>query len=84
MTYNKTDFFNATRGNRAEPGIMGPTLDGNEVAGAEVIIDAMKGLPVSWVAYALATAWHETAHTMLPRPQWQWHRSRCFCCIAVR
>lgn len=66
MTYNKTDFFNATRGNHDTPGIMGPTLDGNEVAGAEAVIDAMKGLPVSWVAYALATAWHETSHTMLP------------------
>lgn len=47
-------------------GVMGPTLDNNEVRGSEAILDAMAGLPVSWVAYALATAWHETAHTMQP------------------
>jgi putative chitinase len=37
-----------------------------QVAGTEAILDAMIGLPVSWVAYALATAWHETAYTMQP------------------
>ena len=26
----------------------------------------MQGLPLSWCAYALATAYHETAHTMQP------------------
>lgn len=47
-------------------GVMGPTLDGDEVSGANAILDAMDGLPKAWVAYALATAWHETAHTMQP------------------
>ena len=47
-------------------GIMGPTLDNNEVSGASAIIAACEGLPVSWTAYALATAWHETAHSMQP------------------
>jgi putative chitinase len=47
-------------------GIMGPTLDNKEVSGANAILDAMLGLPIAWCAYALATAWHETAHTMQP------------------
>jgi putative chitinase len=47
-------------------GIMGPTLDNNEVSGAGAILDAMAGTPLAWCAYALATAWHETAHSMQP------------------
>lgn len=58
---DKAKFFAACRA-----GIMGPTLDGDEVSGAETILEAMAGLPLSWCAYALATAWHETAHTMQP------------------
>jgi putative chitinase len=46
--------------------VMGPTLDGGEVSGSEAILRAMAGTPTSWCAYALATAWHETAHTMQP------------------
>jgi putative chitinase len=37
-----------------------------QVAGTEAILDACKGLPVSWVAYACATAWHETGGKMSP------------------
>lgn len=58
---NKAKFFDVCR-----KGVMGPTLDNDEVSGSEAIIDALPGLPVSYVAYALATAWHETAHTMQP------------------
>ena len=47
-------------------GIMGPTLDDDEVTGTSAILEACAGLPVSWTAYALATAYHETAHTMQP------------------
>lgn len=47
-------------------GILGPTLDADEVSGCEAILDAMDGTPISWCAYALATAYHETAHTMQP------------------
>lgn len=54
-------FFDACRA-----GIMGPTLDAGEVSGANIILEAMDGAPLSWTAYALATAWHETAHTMQP------------------
>lgn len=47
-------------------GIMGPKLDDDEVSGTTAILEAMAGLPTSWTAYALATAYHETAHTMQP------------------
>lgn len=61
---NKAEFFNTLRrGN-----LLGPDLTLNEVQGTEAIVDACAAAnwPMSWVAYALATAYHETAHTMLP------------------
>ena len=58
---NQKAFFDACR-----KGVMGPTLDGDEVSGAGAILDAMAGAPLAYTAYALATAWHETAHTMQP------------------
>lgn len=54
-------FFDAMRS-----GLMAPTLDNNEVSGSNAILEAMGGLPIAWCAYALATAFHETAHTMQP------------------
>ena len=60
-TLDRKAFFSHCRAT-----VMGPTLDGDEVSGAETILAAMKGAPVSHCAYALATAWHETAHTMQP------------------
>lgn len=47
-------------------GLLGPTLTENEVSGCNAILEAGAGLPVSHVAYMLATAWHETASTMQP------------------
>ena len=58
---NRQAFFDSLR-----TGLLGPALDGNEVSGCDAILDAVAGLPVSWAAYALATAYHETAHTMQP------------------
>ena len=58
---NEAAFFGACRA-----GVMGPTLDQNEVTGTKAILAAMQDKPLSWCAYALATAWHETAHTMQP------------------
>ena len=58
---NRKAFFDSCRA-----GVMGPTLDNDEVSGASAILDAMEGSPLSWCAYALATAWHETAHSMQP------------------
>ena len=61
MAFDKRAFFDLCR-----RGVMGPTLDDNEVSGCQVILDAMAGTPISHCAYALATAWHETGHTMQP------------------
>jgi putative chitinase len=58
---NRQPFFDNLR-----HGLLGPTLDNNEVSGCEAVLDAMAGQPLSWCAYALATAYHETAHTMQP------------------
>lgn len=47
---------------------LGPTLTTDEVSGVKTILAACKkaNWPISWAAYALATAYHETAHTMQP------------------
>jgi putative chitinase len=65
---NKQEFFNQARNGPTGggKGILGPTLDDGEVQGCETILDAMAGIPLAWCAYALATAYHETAHTMQP------------------
>lgn len=42
------------------------SLNQPQVEGFNALLDAMKGWPASWVAYGLATAWHETAATMQP------------------
>lgn len=61
MTFDKPAFYKSVRAT-----LLGPTLDDGEVAGCEAILTAMAGTPLSWCAYALATAYHETAHTMQP------------------
>lgn len=58
---NPAAFFSKVRA-----GLLGPTLSSEEVAGCEAILKAMEGSPLSWTAYALATAYLETAHTMQP------------------
>lgn len=55
MSFDKAAFFKSVRA-----GILGPTLDPDEVAGCEGILDAAVGLPIGWVAYILGTAYHET------------------------
>lgn len=54
-------FFDALR-----KGLLGPTLSQEEVDGVNAILAACEGWPICWTAYALATAYHETAHTMQP------------------
>lgn len=44
---------------------LGP-LDQGQVDGINTILAAIDGQPLSWQAYMLATAWHETAETMQP------------------
>jgi putative chitinase len=57
-------FFGAMRGSD----FMGPSLSQDEVDGCETIAKACAEarFPVSWTAYCLATAWHETAATLKP------------------
>lgn len=42
------------------------SLSQRQVDGFNTLLGAMSAWPVSWVAYGLATAWHETAATMQP------------------
>jgi putative chitinase len=52
---------------RARAGkLLGPTLTQSEVDGCTAILDAMTGAPIAYAAYALATAYLETSHTMQP------------------
>lgn len=57
---NRAAFFNAIRP------MFGGTLTTAQVQGLEILLTATEGLPVSHRAYLLATAKHETAHTMQP------------------
>lgn len=58
---NPQAFFDALR-----TGLLGPTLTAEEVKGTNAVLEAMEGAPLAWTAYALATAYHETASTMQP------------------
>ena len=60
MTPSK--FFDALRRGKE----LGPVLDQQEVDGCNALLAACAGLPLSWAAYAFATAYHETAFTMQP------------------
>ena len=57
-------FFDFLRGNK----MLGPSISAPEFQGCDKIIRACAeaGWGVSWTAYALATTYHETAHTMQP------------------
>ena len=58
----RAQFFKSVRAAR----LFGPTLETSEVQGCEAVLAAMNGAPLSHCAYALATAFHETAKTMQP------------------
>lgn len=49
-------------------GVLGPTLDEKEVEGCNAILSAMGNddWRLAWAAYGLATAYHETSHSMQP------------------
>lgn len=61
---NAGAFYDVLRKDR----LLGPTLTQAEVDGVGTILGAAGGAdwPIAWAAYALATAYHETAHTMQP------------------
>jgi putative chitinase len=61
MLQKPAAFFDALRA-----GVLGPVLDSSEVNGVNAILTALEGLPISHVAYGLATAYLETNHTMQP------------------
>lgn len=67
MTFDKAAFYAVVR-----KGILGPKLEPHEVEGCEAILDAMAGTSTAWCAYALATAYHETARTMQPVREAYW------------
>lgn len=58
---NPAAFFDALR-----TSLLGPTLSAEEVDGCNAILKAMEGSPLAYTAYALGTAYHETASTMKP------------------
>lgn len=62
---NRADFFTSIRPR------LGP-FSHDQVRGIERILDAAAGAPLSWQAYMLATAWHETNKTMEPVREAYW------------
>lgn len=48
------------------------SLTTKQVAGINAVLKASEGLPRSWIAYMLATAWHETNKTMEPVKEAYW------------
>jgi putative chitinase len=64
---NKELFYKSVRET-----VLGPKLEQNEIDGCEAILAAMEGALLSHCAYALATAYHETARTMKPVREAYW------------
>jgi putative chitinase len=60
---DRAKFFAAARKT-----VFAPVLEQTEVAGTEATLDAMEAdnWPIPWMAYGLATKFHETDHTMQP------------------
>src|SRR5690349_17478894 len=50
------------------------TLEVAQVDGIQTLLAAMRAArwPLSWAAYGLATAWHETNQTLLPVKEAYW------------
>ncbi|MEB3211097.1 MAG: hypothetical protein VKL39_07065 [Leptolyngbyaceae bacterium] len=64
---NDAAFFSALR--RRNSGVFGASLSQGQVDGLNRLLAAGKGLPVSWLAYALATAYHEVGSGMQPKSE---------------
>ncbi len=64
ITFDKEKFFDTLRTSLFRKGFK-PA----QVAGIEAVIDNMKHRPTSWIAYALATAYHETNKNMKPNAE---------------
>jgi putative chitinase len=63
-TLDRAAFFEHLR----QP-IFGGRISQDQVEGCEAILDAMAGDPIAWVAYALATARHETGGRFKPNTE---------------
>lgn len=63
--WNPETFFAKVR-----EGLLGPTLNQGEVDGCNAILAACAAWPEDWIAYGLATAYHETGHSMQPVLEW--------------
>ena len=61
---DRAAFFTSLR--RRNSGVFGTSLSQRQVEGVEAILDAGQGLPISHLAYALATAHGETGGRMQP------------------
>lgn len=61
MLNQSPQFFGVVRST-----VFAPSMCQSEVDGCNAILAAMAGAPISHAAYALATAFHETAHSMQP------------------
>lgn len=62
---NKAAFYKTVRARLG-------ALNQSQVEGFEAVLAAVAGLPLSWQAYILATAWHETGATMQPVREAHW------------
>ncbi len=62
---NKAAFYKAIRGK-----LFGASLDQSEVDGCEALLAVLDGLPLSYMAYGLATPYLETGGTMQPIKEW--------------
>ena len=56
---NRAEFYSDVRAK-----VFNGTLSQKQVDGIEAILAATDGLPITYRAYLLATAFHETARTM--------------------
>jgi putative chitinase len=61
---NRSAFFDYLR--RRDSGIFGTSLSASQVQGVEAILDVGRDLPLSWLAYTMATAYGETGGRMQP------------------
>jgi putative chitinase len=64
LAMNRAAFFAHLR--KRNSGVFGTSISQGQVKGCEAILSATEGLHITWRAYLLATAYHETGHTMAP------------------
>lgn len=58
--------------------LFGGSMTQSQVDGTNAILDGFKGQPLTWTAYALATAYHEVAKTMQPISEYGKGKGRAY------